>query len=252
MVIRRQNNANLKAMPSRRLSGASLLSAALEENDDDAEREMFAKQKRAEAERRAEKARSPFRETPGHQARTAQITDMYSDCITLCAENVRAPKPECPAFHPTSRPPAARVHPPRACTHFSPTRRARAPTALAHPPRVRPPRASTDLARTRSADPFGTALLRLQKVNEKNSWSLDLIDHMGRMIGDPSSGSTENNMTNFQLASSTLDAGVKIYAYRVDSVYTETFRLMGGLNRSGKRDPKADDDAESADEEVSF
>lgn len=132
MYIRRQNNANLKAMPSRRLSGASLLSAALEENDDDAEREMFAKQKRAEAERRAEKARSPFRETPGHQARTAQITDMYSDCITLCAENVRAPKPECPAFHPTSRPPAARVHRPRSRTHHACAHRVHRPTLRAH------------------------------------------------------------------------------------------------------------------------
>ena len=78
-------------MGGRRLSGAAgLLSAAVPaENDDQAERVYVAKQKRAEAVRRAEKARSPFRETPGHQAHTAQITDMYSQCITLCAENVR-------------------------------------------------------------------------------------------------------------------------------------------------------------------
>ena len=80
----------------RRLSGVRPENAEnlFEENDDDAEREKAADQKREEAERRAQKARSPFRETPGHSARTAVLTDMYSDCIQLCAENVSRP---CPA-----------------------------------------------------------------------------------------------------------------------------------------------------------
>ena len=72
---------------------------------------------------------------------------------------------------------------------------------------------------------------REQKVNEKNSWSLDLIDHMGRDINE-ASGDGGQGITNFQRAAGTLEAGIKIYSYRVDSVYTETFKLMGGLNRT--------------------
>ena len=35
-----------------------------------------------------------------------------------------------------------------------------------------------------------------------------------------------------QRASVTLDAGVKIYSYRVDSVHTEMFKILGGLGRA--------------------
>ena len=85
-----------------------------------------------------------------------------------------------------------------------------------------------------------------QKVNEKNSWNLDLINHLDRVIDEPSADG-EGEMTNFQRASCTLEAGIKIYSYRVDSVYTETFKLMGGLNRTSKRDGQADDQDVEAD-----
>ena len=58
------------------------------------------------------------------------------------------------------------------------------------------------------------------KVNAQNSWHLDFIDHMGHMIGEQSSADATG--TNFQMASTTLDAGAKIYSYRVDSVVTQT------------------------------
>lgn len=83
---------------------------------------------------------------------------------------------------------------------------------------------------------------RAQKVNEKNSWSLNLIDHMGDVLSKPPApGSAaaahaddaDGGVTNFQVASCTLDAGVKIYSYRVDSVYSTAFRVLGGLNRTG-------------------
>lgn len=56
--------------------------------------------------------------------------------------------------------------------------------------------------------------------------------------GAPGSASTahagdSDNVTNFQVASCTLDAGVKIYSYRVDSVYSTAYRVLGGLNRTG-------------------
>lgn len=43
---------------------------------------------------------------------------------------------------------------------------------------------------------------------------------------------------SWQKASASLDASAKIYGYRVDSVHTETFKFLGGLNRA---DQKADD-----------
>ena len=45
-------------------------------------------------------------------------------------------------------------------------------------------------------------------------------------------------LTSSQQASCTLDAGVKIYASRVDSVHSETFKVLGGLSRSAA--PRAD------------
>ena len=80
-------------------------------------------------------------------------------------------------------------------------------------------------------------------MNEKNSWSLDLIDHMGRDINE-ASGDGGQGITNFQRAAGTLEAGIKIYSYRVDSVYTETFKLMGGLNRTSKRDGQGEEEEE--------
>ena len=58
-------------------------------------------------------------------------------------------------------------------------------------------------------------------------------------------GILENNQNNFQTAASAIDASVKIFAMRVDSVHQETFKLQSGLNRtdgSGLQD-KADGSA---------
>jgi len=91
-----------KTGKSRRLSGVGgsgrRLSAGwraedaenfLEENDDESERVAAANRKREEAEKLAQKTRSPFKETPMRKARTAVLTDMYADAIQMCAENVR-------------------------------------------------------------------------------------------------------------------------------------------------------------------
>ena len=48
------------------------------------------------------------------------------------------------------------------------------------------------------------------------------------------------HQTNFQKASCTLDASVKIYSYRVDSVHQNTYKMLGGLSRSGQGDGGAD------------
>jgi condensin complex subunit 2 len=54
---------------------------------------------------------------------------------------------------------------------------------------------------------------------------------------------------NFQKASCTLDGCVKIYTSRVDSVASETSRLLSGLadNKHGKRNNDDEDDGEDED-----
>lgn len=65
------------------------------------------------------------------------------------------------------------------------------------------------------------------KITPQNTWALPLIEHLPELIREEG-----GQQTNFQRASVTLDAGVKIYSYRVDSVHTETFKILGGLGRA--------------------
>ncbi|XP_048535946.1 condensin complex subunit 2 [Triticum urartu] len=87
------------------------------------------------------------------------------------------------------------------------------------------------------------------KINQKNTWELGLIDHLSEII---LAGEEEDDETNFQKASCTLEAGVKIYSLRVDSVHSEAYKVLGGINRAG-RGEEADlgegGDAEPAQEE---
>lgn len=56
----------------------------------------------------------------------------------------------------------------------------------------------------------------------------------------------KRELLNFQVASSTIDAGAKIYAGRVDAVHKETYRVLGGLGRGAAQDS---DDEEAVQEE---
>ncbi|KAH6835975.1 condensin complex subunit [Perilla frutescens var. hirtella] len=73
------------------------------------------------------------------------------------------------------------------------------------------------------------------KINQKNTWELNLIDHLCEIIKVEEEDDTE---TNFQKASCTLEAGVKIYSMRVDSVHSEAYKVLGGINRVGQEDEK--------------
>lgn len=88
-------------------------------------------------------------------------------------------------------------------------------------------------------------LCQHNKINAKNTWSLNLIDYMGMLVRSDINhnfalGTTSPNAhhapqvssTNFQLAGVTLDAGVRIYCSRVDSVHSSAFRVLGGLSRT--------------------
>ncbi|KAF2212564.1 hypothetical protein CERZMDRAFT_58845 [Cercospora zeae-maydis SCOH1-5] len=85
------------------------------------------------------------------------------------------------------------------------------------------------------------------KINATNSWDFALIDYFHDM-----SLLKEGNGVNFQKASCTLDGCVKIYTSRVDSVATETGKLLSGLADSGTKKRKGgdvEDGAEGEDED---
>ncbi|XP_023757126.1 condensin complex subunit 2 [Lactuca sativa] len=68
------------------------------------------------------------------------------------------------------------------------------------------------------------------KINQKNTWELNLIDHLRDII----KVEEDDAETNFQKASCTLEAGVKIYSTRVDSVHAEAYKFLGAINRVGQ------------------
>lgn len=57
----------------------------------------------------------------------------------------------------------------------------------------------------------------------------------------------EGDGVNFQKASCTLDGCVKIYTSRVDSVATETGKLLSGLADSRNKNKAAEEDGEGDD-----
>jgi condensin complex subunit 2 len=86
------------------------------------------------------------------------------------------------------------------------------------------------------------------KINAANSWNFALIDYFHDM-----SLLKEGDGVNFQKASCTLDGCVKIYTSRVDSVATETGKLLSGLADSGnskKKRGENEEGEESEEEEV--
>jgi len=77
------------------------------------------------------------------------------------------------------------------------------------------------------------------KINVKNAFHLQLIDYMTEMMRKKAS-----DMDNFQAASCALDASAKIYAYRVDSVHSDTLKLAGGVGKTGPNDAPGGADSE--------
>ncbi|KAL5614355.1 hypothetical protein BROUX41_004461 [Berkeleyomyces rouxiae] len=80
------------------------------------------------------------------------------------------------------------------------------------------------------------------KINAANSWNFALIDYFHDM-----SLLKEGDGVNFQKASCTLDGCVKIYTSRIDSVATETGKLLSGLADSNNKKKERDADVEGAD-----
>ncbi|KAJ8118135.1 hypothetical protein ONZ43_g4051 [Nemania bipapillata] len=84
------------------------------------------------------------------------------------------------------------------------------------------------------------------KINATNSWNFALIDYFHDM-----SLLKDGDGVNFQRASCTLDGCVKIYTSRVDSVATETGKLLSGLadSNSKKKGKEGEGDGEESEEE---
>ena len=70
-------------------------------------------------------------------------------------------------------------------------------------------------------------LMRFNKINVKNAFDINVnfIESITNMIN-------KNEESAWQKASASLDATAKIYGFRVDSVHTEAFKFLGGLNRN--------------------
>ena len=68
-----------------------------------------------------------------------------------------------------------------------------------------------------------------QKINAKNAFDIDVdfIESVSNIIN-------KNEEAAWQKASASLDVSAKVYGYRVDSVHSETFKFLGGLNRNNK------------------
>lgn len=93
------------------------------------------------------------------------------------------------------------------------------------------------------------------KINSRNTWNLNLIDYMGMLFRTDNANprksltslGTEEEM-NFHRAGVTLDAGVKIYCSRVDSVHTNAFKVLGGLCRTDGSQESFDAEDNEADD----
>ncbi|KAJ7089676.1 condensin complex subunit 2/barren [Mycena belliarum] len=84
------------------------------------------------------------------------------------------------------------------------------------------------------------------KINAGNSWNFALIDYfhdMSLLRND------DGNSINFQRASCTLDGCVKIWTSRVDSVGTETGKLLSNLANDGKDEDEDGNGSDNPDEE---
>lgn len=82
------------------------------------------------------------------------------------------------------------------------------------------------------------------KINDKNSWSLDLIDHMSDLIKDETNDRGEKGV-NFQKASCTIEASVKIYTHRVDDTLNLSSKIIENLRGNIAAEEKQDEDIEN-------
>ena len=87
-------------------------------------------------------------------------------------------------------------------------------------------------------------LMRYNKINAKNAFDInvDFIESLSNILN-------KNEEAAWQKASASLDVSAKVYGYRVDSVHSETFQFLGGLNRNKKGEPVKENAEEEKENE---
>lgn len=70
------------------------------------------------------------------------------------------------------------------------------------------------------------------KINTKNAFNLEMIDFMTYMIKKQ-----DVNMSNLQVASTSLDVSTKIYGFRVDGIHMELMKMAGGADKQDNETP---------------
>ncbi|XP_067928829.1 condensin complex subunit 2-like isoform X2 [Watersipora subatra] len=78
-------------------------------------------------------------------------------------------------------------------------------------------------------------LSRDNKINVRNAFSLHLIDTMKDMV-------RKEKETNFQMAGSSIEAGAKIYAHRVDALHIQAFQVLNRISQLDKDGERATTD----------
>ncbi len=84
------------------------------------------------------------------------------------------------------------------------------------------------------------------KINAKNAWNLPLIDHMRDVVKgeDSTDKKRPQRAVNFQKASCTIEAGMKIYCSRVDDTLTTSYRVLESLHRGKDENNEDEEDNE--------
>ncbi|MES1921339.1 hypothetical protein MHBO_002876, partial [Bonamia ostreae] len=82
------------------------------------------------------------------------------------------------------------------------------------------------------------------KITQKNTWSINLIDYIDDLLSNEKKAAEEKvtkSSSLFRKASNTLDASIKIYSSRVDSVHSQMFKVLGGLSSRFEEDQEQKD-----------
>lgn len=72
-------------------------------------------------------------------------------------------------------------------------------------------------------------LIFFQKITKENVWTVSIIDNFNKLIQRH-----HKSIQNFQVAGSSLEASAKVYVLRVDSLHSDTCRMVADLARQCK------------------
>ncbi|CAG9314239.1 unnamed protein product [Blepharisma stoltei] len=93
-------------------------------------------------------------------------------------------------------------------------------------------------------------MLHTNKVNKSNAFELRIMDYISEVFKGVEAQSKDTEFV-WQKYSTGIDSCAKIYGYCVDFIHSETFRVLGGLNRThAPEEEENDENNENQDENV--